>query len=134
MPQTIAFGSSYVTINGQDHQKGERLEYNQYNDFAEIEIIDRITGNVVMPRTGYANITKNGVAYATANALRDDLRANFFYSAPSGSGGGGSANAVEYDTDSYSSHPAVHHVVTLTEAEYAAIVTPDQNTLYILFA
>lgn len=42
-----------------------------------------------------------------------------------------SASAVSNVTDTYTSEPLAKYIVTLTTAEYASIVTPNTNTLYI---
>ncbi|KKL45640.1 hypothetical protein LCGC14_2353630, partial [marine sediment metagenome] len=41
------------------------------------------------------------------------------------------ANTVTNETDTYSSHPDVQKVITLTQIEYDAIGTPNANTLYL---
>ena len=41
-------------------------------------------------------------------------------------------NSVKNDTDTYTSTPPVTKIITLTQAEYTAITTPDVNTLYII--
>ncbi len=41
-------------------------------------------------------------------------------------------NVVGNNTDTYTSAPAVQQIVTLTQAEYNAIGSPDVNTLYII--
>ena len=46
----------------------------------------------------------------------------------------GDANTLKNDTDTFTSTAKIINVVTLTSAEYAAIGTPDPNTLYILEA
>jgi len=41
-------------------------------------------------------------------------------------------NSVKNDTDTYTSTPPVTKIITLTQAEYTAITTPNVNTLYII--
>jgi cytoskeletal protein CcmA (bactofilin family) len=41
-------------------------------------------------------------------------------------------NVVGNNTDTYTTSAAVQQIVTLTQAEYNAIVTPDPNTLYVI--
>jgi hypothetical protein len=43
-----------------------------------------------------------------------------------------SGNVLGNDTDTYTSSPRVQQVVTLTQAEYNAIGSPNANTLYII--
>ena len=43
----------------------------------------------------------------------------------------GDANTVKNNTDTYNTTAKVNKIVTLTDTEYAAIGTPDPNTLYI---
>ncbi|WP_277253110.1 phage upper tail fiber protein, partial [Neptunomonas phycophila] len=40
-------------------------------------------------------------------------------------------NAVEHDTDTYTSVPKATKVITLTDAEYTALATKDASTLYL---
>lgn len=44
----------------------------------------------------------------------------------------GITNSVKNDTDTYTSTPSVTKIITLTQAQYAAITTPDVYTLYII--
>ena len=41
------------------------------------------------------------------------------------------ANTVTNETDTYSSHPDAQKIITLTQAEYDAIGTPNVNTVYL---
>ena len=41
-------------------------------------------------------------------------------------------NSVKNDTDTYTSTPSVTKIITLTQAQYTAITTPDVYTLYII--
>ena len=41
-------------------------------------------------------------------------------------------DSVKNDTDTYTSTPPVTKIITLTQAEYTAITTPNVNTLYII--
>lgn len=40
--------------------------------------------------------------------------------------------SIDNSTDTYTSEAKIMHVVSLTQAEYDAIETPDENTLYII--
>ena len=42
------------------------------------------------------------------------------------------ATSVRFDTDNFVSTPPVNKIITLTQAEYTAITTPNVNTLYII--
>jgi hypothetical protein len=42
------------------------------------------------------------------------------------------ATSVRMDTDTYTSTPPVTKIITLTQAEYTAITTPNVNTLYVI--
>lgn len=39
---------------------------------------------------------------------------------------------IDNSTDTYTSEAKIEHVVSLTQAEYDAISTPDENTLYYI--
>ena len=73
------------------------------------------------PFTGSADIlgTLNVVASGSADA----------YTITSGSFSG---SLLDNIGDTYTSTPSVKHVVSLTQAEYDAIVTPDTSTLYVI--
>jgi len=42
------------------------------------------------------------------------------------------ATSVRFDTDNFVSTPPVNKIITLTQAEYNAITTPNVNTLYVI--
>lgn len=46
----------------------------------------------------------------------------------------GDANTIKNNTDTFVTTPVVANVITLTQAEYTAIATPDTGTLYVIAA
>jgi hypothetical protein len=46
----------------------------------------------------------------------------------------GDANTIKNNTDTIVTTPVVANVITLTQAEYTAIATPDTGTLYVIAA
>lgn len=92
--QSLAFFPSYITFGettdatlDQDFPKGDHFFYIQENAFEYVTIWNRITGRAVVPRTIYSNIfnVATSAPYASANELRDALRANFFIEQSGGS-------------------------------------------------
>ena len=74
--------------------------------------------------TNTVTITNSGVTSVIAGT-------NIAVSAATGDVTVSAPNAVVNTTDTYASYASVTNIITLSAAEYAAIGTPDPNTLYI---
>ena len=75
-----------------------------------------------------ANTAKTGITAAQAN----EITANTAKVGITTAQATDITNSVKNDTDTYTSTPPVTKIITLTQAEYTAITTPDVNTLYII--
>ena len=82
-----------------------------------------ISTAVAIPNT--VTVTNSGVISVTATAP-------LVASAPAGAITISSPASVNNSSDTYTSVPDVTNIISLTQAEYDAISTPDANTLYVI--
>ena len=75
--------------------------------------------------TNTVTVTNSGVTSVTATAP-------LVASAATGAITLTSPTAVNNSTDTYTSVPNITNIISLTQAEYDAIGTPDANTLYVI--
>jgi len=75
--------------------------------------------------TNTVTVTNSGVTSVTATAP-------LVASAATGAITLTSPTAVNNSTDTYTSVPNINNIISLTQAEYDAIGTPDANTLYVI--
>jgi len=95
-------------------------------DEAETVTIAGGTGiTTAVAATNTVTITNSGVTSITATAplVADVATGDITLTAPT---------AVNNSTDTYTSVSSVTNIISLTQAEYNAIGTPDANTLYII--
>jgi hypothetical protein len=126
---TMKFGSLYGAIIGGQN--------NLTNNAGDNSVI--VGGNHNLIETGIANSIVLGGSYITASAsntvytpnlnVSGSLTMNNGFNAISGSNSGSLITNV---TDNYTGSAPVKNIVTLTQAEYNAIGSPDVNTLYII--
>ena len=95
-------------------------------DEAETVTIAGGTGiTTAVAATNTVTVTNSGVTSVTATAP-------LVASAATGAITLTSPTAVNNSTDTYTSVPNITNIISLTQAEYDAIGTPDANTLYVI--
>ena len=95
-------------------------------DEAETVTITGGTGiTTAVAATNTVTVTNSGVTSVTATAP-------LVASAATGAITLTSPTAVNNSTDTYTSVPNINNIISLTQAEYDAIGTPDANTLYVI--
>lgn len=68
----------------------------------------------------------------STNDFTDEYKENLDNQSGTNTGDQDLSALIDNSTDTYTSEVKIQHVVSLTQAEYDAIATPDENTLYYI--
>ena len=68
----------------------------------------------------------------STNDFTNEDKANLNNQSGTNTGDQNLSALIDNSTDTYTSEAKIQHVVSLTQAEYDAIATPDENTLYYI--
>ena len=106
-----------VVLNTGDITENSNLYYTEVRVSANTNVVANTAkvGYTEAAVSANTNVTANTAKVGITTAQATDI-----------------TNSVKNDTDTYTSTPPVTKIITLTQAEYTAITTPDVNTLYII--